>query len=283
MREIQHRLGESQDVFIREEGVLKKTTALVALLIVGIFLGGVQDLEAQKKSFKERMAEIDIPNKLGFGLTLYNQTQPYQIKSLELGIPNIPEEPLSDLPVANNTTSTHLRIDYWVLPFLNVFGLVGKIDSNTSVDLGGFDLGLPIELDDLQVDSKGTVYGLGLVLAVGGEHWFAAVAYDITSTDIDVRTSSVEAQILSPKVGLHFDGGAIWLGARYQGVEETHEGIYQLPVIGDVPYKVVLEARDPWSWVIGGTAGLTKHLVLRLEGGFGHRKAALVTLEYRIF
>ena len=67
--------------------------------------------------------------------------------------------------MANNTTSTHLRIDYWVLPFLNVFGLVGKIDSNTSVDLGGFDLGLPIQLDDLQVDSKGTVYGLGLVLA----------------------------------------------------------------------------------------------------------------------
>jgi hypothetical protein len=269
--------------FFDEEGVLKRTAALVALIIVGILLGGVQDIQAQKKSFKERMSEIDIPNKFGIGLSLYNQTQPYQIKSLQLGIPNIPEEPLRDLPVANDTTSTHFRMDYWVLPFLNVFGLVGKINSNTTVDLQGFDLGLPIELDDLQVESKGTVYGLGLVLAVGGKHWFAAVAYDVTKTDIDVRTSSVQAQILSPKVGLHFDGGAIWLGARYQDVEEKHEGVYQLPVIGAVPYEVVLEARDPWSWVIGGTAGLTKHLVLRLEGGFGHRQAALVTLEYRMF
>jgi len=261
---------------------VRKTT-LVAVLIISVLVCGGQDLHAQKKTLKEKMSEIEIPNKLGFGLTIYNQTQPYQIKSLELGIPGIPEEPLRDLPVDNNTTSIHVRIDYWLLPFLNVFGLVGDIDSHTTVDLQGFDLGLPIDLDNLDVYSQGTVYGAGLVLAVGGKSWFGAVAYDYTQTELAVASSNVQAQIISPKVGLHFDNGAVWIGARYQDVEERHEGVYQLPVVGDVPYRVVLEAKDPWAYVIGGTAGLTKHLVLRLEGGFGTRKAALITLEYRIF
>ena len=257
---------------------MERKTSLVALLIVGLLLFGTQGLHAQSK-----LSEIEIPNKLGFGLTVYNQTQPYQIKSLELGIPGTDGLDLADLPVDNDTTSFHLRIDYWLLPFLNVYGLFGQIESTTRVDLQGFDLGLPIALNDLRIDIEGTVYGVGLVLAVGGKNWFAAVAYDYTNTDLDVATSTVEAQIVTPKIGLHFDGGAVWIGAMYQDVEEVHEGVYQLPVIGDVPFKVVLEGKDKWNYVIGGTAGLTKHLVLIVEGGFGPRKSALVTLEYRIF
>lgn len=253
-------------------------TYVTSILVIGVLL-----LITAPGHAEAPWKDIEIPNKLGFGLTIYNQSQPYQIKSLELGVGGIDGSTLTDLPVENSTTSTHFRVDYWVLPFLNVFGLVGQIDSATNVDLEGFDIGLPVGFDDLKINNDGTVYGAGLVLAVGGKRWFGALAYDYTETELSVTTSSVSAQIITPKIGLHFDGGAVWIGAMHQNVEEIHEGIYDLPFLGAIPYRVVLEARQPWNYTIGGVAGLTKHLVLILQGGFGDRTSALVTLEYRIF
>lgn len=253
-----------------------RTSITIAAMV--FLLVGLPTAHSQSK-----LSEIEIPNKLGFGLSIYNQEQPYQIKSLELGVPGLEGDVLENLPVDNRTVSTHVRIDYWLLPFLNVFGLMGQIDSTTEVNLRGFDIGLPTGLDNLSIDIDGTVYGAGLVLAVGGKSWFGAVAYDYTTTDLDVASSTIEAQIVTPKIGLHFDGGAVWIGAMYQDVEETHEGIYDLPFLGEVPYKVVLEGQEPWNYMIGGVAGLSEHFVLILQGGFGSRKSALVTLEYRIF
>lgn len=250
---------------------------VIPVVIVGAVLLGASDLRAQSAS------KIDIPNKLGLGLSLYNQTQPYEIASLEVQLPGVDPATLQDLDVDNNTSSYHLRVDYWILPFLNIFGLFGQIDGSTEVDLQGIDIGLPIGLNNLTINYDGTVYGAGAVLAVGGAHWFGAVAYDYTETDLEIATSSVQASIITPKVGYHFDGGAIWVGAMYQNAEETHEGTYVLPFLGPVPYRVELNEKESWNYLIGGTASLGKHWVLILQGGFGERDAALVTLEYRMF
>ena len=229
------------------------------------------------------LKDIKIPNKLGLGLSLYNQIQPYQIDTLQLGVPGLDPSLIEGLDVRNDTTSTHFRIDYWILPFLNVFGLIGNIEGQTEVNLQGSDIGLPIQLDKLVVPTDGTVYGVGLVLAVGGEKWFGAVAYDYNETDLDVAESSVSAHVVTPKIGLHFKGGAVWAGAMYQNIEERHVGVFDLPLVGEIPFDVSLTGSEPWNYVIGGTAGLSKHFVLILQGGFGTRKSALVTLEYRLF
>jgi hypothetical protein len=249
----------------------------MAVTIVGFILLGTTNLGAQSAS------KIDIPNKLGLGLTVYNQTQPYEIASLEVQLPGVDPSTLENLGVDNETTSYHLRVDYWLLPFLNVFGLIGQIDGSTDVDLQGIDIGLPIGLNNLTIDYNGTVYGAGAVLAVGGAHWFGAVAYDYTKTDLDVATSSVQASIVTPKVGYHFKGGAVWVGAMYQDTQERHEGTFEVPYLGPIPFKVELNDQEPWNYLIGGTASLGGHWVLILQGGFGTRDAALVSLEYRLF
>ena len=250
---------------------------VVAFVIVGCHL--LCTVSALAASLKD----IKIPNKLGLGLSVYNQTQPYRIDTLELGMPGLDPTVIEGLDVRNETTSTHFRVDYWVLPFLNVFALVGNIEGKTEVDLQGLDIGLPIRLDDLVVPTDGTVYGGGLVLAVGGEKWFGAVAYDYNETELDVAESSVKAQVVTPKLGLHFDRGAVWVGAMYQDIEERHVGVFELPRVGEIPFDVTLSGSQPWNYLVGGTAGLGKHWVLILQGGFGDRKSALVTLEYRLF
>jgi hypothetical protein len=46
---------------------------------------------------------------------------------------------------------------------------------------------------------------------------------------------------------------------------------------------VELNEKESWNYLIGGTASLAEHWVLILQGGFGERDSALVTLEYRLF
>ena len=47
------------------------------------------------------------------------------------------------------------RYDFWLLPFLNLYGMVGGINSKTNIQLG-----LPIELE-FNTDNNGTVVGWG--------------------------------------------------------------------------------------------------------------------------
>ena len=134
---------------------------------------------------------------------------------------------------------------------------------------------------NLKVNYSGFMYGGGATLAFGGKGWFATVTYDLTETDLDIATSSVSAWVLTPRVGLTFKSAAIWVGAMYQNAEETHEGVWEMPFLGAVPYSAVLEQSEPWNYQIGMIAGLGEHWNLNFEGGVGNRKSVLAALEYR--
>ena len=222
-----------------------------------------------------------LPMPWGIGLTLYNQNQPYKIVNLEIPIAGIDIGAAEGLEVQNDTTSYHFKFDYWLLPFLNVYLLGGYIDGTTTVELGNVDLGLPIRLNDIRVDYTGLMYGGGVTLAIGGEKWFSSLTYDLTRTDLDLTDSTVQGWVLTPRVGLVFEGAAVYVGAMYQQAEETHEGIFEMPYLGAVPFHVELEQAEDWNYVVGMIAGISEHWNLNFEGGFGDRKSVLAYLEYR--
>lgn len=229
----------------------------------------------------DRASGHRLPAPFGLGLTLYDQTQDYTVDRLTLALPGIDPTVAADLPVDNRTDSFHLKVDWWALPFLNLYAIGGKLDTTTTVRLGGLDLGLPIRLNDLKIDNDGWVYGGGATLVVGGAGWFASASTTYTTADLDVTDGSVEAWVMTPKIGLVVDRGAVWVGAMYQDTEERHTGTYEIPYLGVVPFDVVLGEATHWSGLLGGTVGLGEHLVLILEAGFGDRQSAMVSLEYR--
>jgi hypothetical protein len=222
-----------------------------------------------------------LPMKWGVGLTLYHQTQPSNIVNLEIPLAGLDIGAAEGLEIESRTDSYHLKFDYWLFPFLNVYLLGGHIEGDTTVMLSNVDLGLPITLNNIKIDYSGIMYGGGVTLAVGGKGWFASLTYDITETDLDVASSTVSAWVVTPRVGLTFKGAAVWIGAMYQNAEETHEGVWEMPYLGAVPYYAVLEQSDPWNYQIGMIAGLGEHWNLTFEGGVGNRKSVLAALEYR--
>ncbi len=224
--------------------------------------------------FRSWAGDRELPRPFGIGLNLYHQTQDYELRDLRLNLPTLDMGMVSRVEIENATSEVDFQADVWLLPFLNVFGIIGNVDGETIVNPGP-------PLDELKVDYDGLVYGGGATLAMGGKRFFGSVSAIITETDLDRATSSVEAWIVTPRVGVRTNVAEFWVGVMYQQAEERHRGRISVPIFGDVTYDVELEEKEPWNYLVGAGAGIGEHWRLELEAGFGNRKQALLLLSYR--
>ena len=223
---------------------------------------------------------IKLPLRYGFGFTFYTQSQNYTLDSLDLVVPIFNPALANLIKVENCTTTEHMSVDCWLLPFLDVEALVGRVHGETKVKIS--DLHLPLPLSDLKINYDGLVYGTGFTLAGGHDRFFGSFTTQYTGTNLNLTDSTVTALVLTPKAGMTFNKAAIWAGAMYQHAREDHQGKYTIPYIGNVSYKVKLHEKSPWNFQAGFTTALAKHWLVIAEGGLGDRKSLLATLQYRL-
>lgn len=256
-----------------KKSLLSVTLLLVALLIVPGY--------AQAESLREaaRARGYDLPKPFGIGVSYLTQDQDYSIDSLALGIDTIDPALAAGVGIENETDTFHLTADYWVLPFLDLYAIVGNVDAKTHVGLSQINIGLPLQ--DLDIDYDGLLYGAGAVLAYGGEKVFVLVDLSYSWTNLSGSASSVETLVATPRVGYDFGKVSLWAGAMYQDPDEHHQGVVVIPGLGPVPYDVTLGSKDHWNYTAGLNVKLTEHWVASLEGGFGPRSMLLAHFEYR--
>lgn len=227
--------------------------------------------------------DIQLPRPWGIGGDFYTMDQDYNIKNLTFALPGVSLPDPSQIKVTNEVAHIDMQADAWILPFLNVFGILGHVNIDTVVDFSQAEIqGLPISLGDLPVKFNGTVYGGGFTLAYGSENWFASVttAFTKTNTSGDLD-SSVKSTTVQPRVGLIRDSWRFWVGSMYLKTDETHSGTFDIPYIGPVPFAVELETADKWNYVVGAGYAFTDRATLRLEYGFGARNHTLFNFAIR--
>jgi hypothetical protein len=249
-----------------------------------------------------------LPRTWGIGIDYFDMSQPYQIDSLSLvdtlDTPGGPvpvdlatallmgQDP-NVLDIDNDLRSGDLKIDVWVLPFLNVFGIYGQIDGATHIDLRALNLPLPPQTNSLTIDYDGDVYGGGIVLAFGGDRWFGSVTATATDTSLsgDFK-SSVSATTIQPRIGLRFgDHTEVWLGGYFLDAEEKHSGTIDLDlgVVGgglpvdaqDAVFAVDLSQQEDFNFSIGTHMMLSEAWEATVEVGSGDRRTVLANFTYR--
>lgn len=234
-----------------------------------------------------------MPKAFGVGLDIVRIDQVLKIDRLSVvtppGFPPIPIDDASSIVTRSDVGNDGVKFDAWLLPYLNVFGLYGKFDGDTDVDLRGLPLPLPSELRQLRIGYDGDLYGGGFVLAGGGERWFASVVVTFTDTDLDGGfSSSIEAVTFQPRVGLRYgNNNEVWLGGYWVDADESHSGTVNVdfgPGVGVVPigFDVNLSQAEDFSPSIGTHITLGDSWEVTLEiGGGGDRDTALGNLTYR--
>lgn len=231
--------------------------------------------------------DTELPPKFGISLDYFAMEQPYSIQSLTFSAPGlaVPGVDTSGIAAESDIQYMDVKIDVWVLPYLNLFAILGRVDGTTTVDFTA--AGLPLPVKNITVDIDGTVYGAGATLAIANELFFGSLTATYTKTELRGGGNSSLTNIsVEPRIGIHRRNYQLWIGGFYLKTDEKHAGTIPLSLGGPVPtpvtFDVTLEDERPLSPTIGGSYYFNKHFNVMLEAGFGDRKSFLASITYRL-
>jgi hypothetical protein len=227
-----------------------------------------------------RDSGVDLPLPFGLGLTYTYINQNTQVHDVQ-----IQGRPVGvSIPDAKTTSSTlTFRADAWLLPFLNVYGLLGYTSGTTRPEIrlpNGTSIGD-------SVDYSRAMYGGGATLAGGYKAYFLTLDANYTTGAIQAEKGQVGDRNLysitfTPRAGAVFSSGelgtgSLWVGGMYmdfaqqvQGSVSLARGDPRLPDLAgrdDVSYSVRIRAKDPWNVLLGGSWELSKRWSIALELG----------------
>ena len=173
---------------------------------------------------------FDLPLPIGISISYYQQNMGVIIDQVSLGLGESPLMPLTFVgfeDVKNKADNYNARLDLWLFPFLNVYGMFGHAQAQADVMLNA-----PFEFETA-VDFRGWTYGGGAVLAFGLQGFWITANGNLAWTDMEDYYDPVRATVLSFRLGrkislMKLQNFHIWLGAMYQDPESIVNGRFLL-------------------------------------------------------
>ena len=254
-----------------------------SLLCIGLLLAAnAAQAESVLPFGKEWAQGYELPRPYGVGFDIFTMEQDYAIRSLTFTLPGVGPIDPDVIDVDNQVDHKDLKLDAWLFPFLNVFGVYGRINAETAVDLSAVVLPLPVSLGVLPVEYEGKVYGGGLTLVYGTDRWFVSLTGSWTRTslrgDFD---STVKASSWQPRIGLVRGPWQVWVGGLHISAEERHRGVIGLPGLGNVPFDVTLAEKNAWNTTVGVRYDFDRWGDVTFEVGGGDRTTTLLNVTLR--
>lgn len=151
-----------------------------------------------------------LPLPAGLSLNYFAQESDLIIDDLLVGFNNGPQYNLDEIVRFNSAVSTansiNLRPDFWLFPFLNVYGIFAKAKTSTAIDAG---LWLP---DTANVWSEKTTFsskadfdavttGFGLTPTIGIAGCFLVLDMNMAWTSISALDKPVFSFVFGPRLG----------------------------------------------------------------------------------
>jgi len=238
----------------------------------------------------------ELPNPYGIGITYMSMEQPLFVDNVSfsgLGETIDDRVTIKGNEAYQDSKTVTLRADLWVLPFFNVYGILGKTKgssiANVRVEVDILPPFKPIESDpfDFELNFEGLTYGIGTTIAGGVGDWFALIDINYTKTDLDILDGEISSLVLAPRVGYQFKiydrNTQVWIGGMYQDVDQSFAGYLVdigIPISG-AKFQVDQHLAEKWNGVFGGQMTIGNGFDLLLEAGFGTRTSFMAGVGYR--
>jgi hypothetical protein len=197
-------------------------------------------------------AGVDLPYPVGIMVNSFYAVQDILIPDIAIGFSGGPggaDIPLTDITrliefseIKATAYSLNFRPDIWILPFLNVYGIVGKAWALTDVQVS-----YPIELRAL-AELDGNSFGVGMTFAGGLGNYFVVVDGNHVWTNMKNFKEPVATRVLSLRLGRTFhpfknpeSNIGVWAGAMRVQMGGITEGTISL---GEVLPPETWDKRD---------------------------------------
>jgi len=222
----------------------------------------------------------ELPLPLGVSGLFYYVERDISISDLRIGVDGAPLRGVSDF--VNLGSRSHVsvavaRLDAWLLPFLNVYGLLGYVHNETTTrgtvtipTLGPrpgsrtFDTSGKTELN-------GFLGGAGLTLAAGYKNLFLLGDINYSQTDIgfDDRFKALIGSVRTGWNGKVLDTPVrLWVGAMYWGTKSTAKATVDVPNVGRVSFEADQGPTHPVNPMVGASTTLFRRWDAFIEYGF---------------
>ncbi|MTD28469.1 hypothetical protein [Erwinia sorbitola] len=271
-----------------------------------------------------RKRGYDLPDPYGIGFNYMNIHQNIKVKSIQFSNLKIPGlfPGMKPIPLPGNMFNINVgrtreksktetaRLDTWLFPFLNVYGIVGHTRGSSVSNVSVCTLGTcPGQLKnmDFTLKFKGTTYGGGTTLAYGYHNWFGTLDFNYTRTSFNILDGSISAYTFTPRVGYRFtipgsakysipvSHASLWVGSMYQDVDQDFRGslsnLHMPANLVDLVnfvnqdkkghFRVKQHLKSPWNILVGGQYELTRNFNIITEVGFEKRNSLMVGGEFR--
>jgi len=175
---------------------------------------------------------FDLPYATGISLNTYVGSQEVIVSDLKVGFNDHEPVPLDFVKfgkVKADIQSVTVRPDLWVLPFVDLYGILGISYAQTDVSVVA-----PFNFST-KAKFSGSTFGIGTTLAGGYRGIIIIIDVNHTWTSFDNIKGSIEASMLTPRLGINMISKknprkrtAIWVGAPGAFINRTTEGTINL-------------------------------------------------------
>jgi hypothetical protein len=264
-----------------------RPTALVFTLLLGGAAAYGEDAATtpQPQRRLPLMAEearargYELPLTFGTGLILTGlDGRKIEVTDVRVGVDGNSQS-VSDYATLGSSSrvfNANFRFDTWVLPFLNVYALVGYVhnESATNVHITLPRPGpIPGEVEyDTHVDTSldGTVGGVGMTLAAGYKSFFMVADFNYNRADLGFD-DQFTAKIGSIRAGWQGKVGGrglqTWLGAGNWDTAATAKGHTMLPDGRTFTFEADQRPATEWMYEAGVNYMPTPHWQLFVDLG----------------
>lgn len=177
------------------------------------------------KKIQKRGIELPLP--YGLMMNYIRQTGKLKMSDLAIAVGDRDFVPLDFVTfdnIENVTNTENIKFDAWVLPFLNVYGLYARSQTDSKIPMT-----FPFNFD-IKVSPDVNTYGLGTVFAYRFNSYFTVLNYNWTWSDVSTIDRTLKGTVFSARVGRVFDlprkyhNISVSIGAQHQYVDRYTEG-----------------------------------------------------------
>ena len=237
-----------------------------------------------------------LPRPFGISLGYMHQDQPFDVGDIFVNGIDVKSPGVAVVDEVQNEESTYtLRFDVWILPFWNVYGILGRTNGEAIGPLSlSLDPVFPILCglpgNDCRVDTdftlsyKADVTGFGTTIAGGYKDFFGMIDFNWTNADLDISLTDAKATVISSRIGwngkLGGFTGVLWVGAMYQDVAQTLD--LRLDIGSDTLLVTIDQStQEKYNYLVGGQWDVNRSFSILAELGFGKRTSQMLNFTYR--